>query len=410
MEKQLSDALKQFLNEDLQRIVLSNSRDREKLLKVQIRPVVIQESLKFQAEEFSGNQVFHKNLNAVQTEAYVMALLEKQMKQMDLKSSLGTVQALVSKKGKMTVKVREKKTSPGESPKISPLSRQEKLSRLAHNRSKRYVLEEGTPVPFLVDLGVMTAEGQIVRSRYDKFRQINRFLEFVEDVLPRLDKSRETVIIDFGCGKSYLTFAMYYYLKEKMGYPIRIIGLDLKREVIRHCNELSHKYGYETLQFYHGDIAGYEGVSQVDMVVTLHACDTATDYALAKAVRWGAKVILSVPCCQHELNTQMKNELLDPVFHYGIIKERMAALYTDALRAEVLENQGYRTQLLEFIDMEHTPKNILIRAVYQGSRKDNEKEIREITKFLHIKPALCRELLPVEENEGKGLTVPTFSD
>ena len=217
MEKQLSDALKQFLNEDLQGIVLSNSRDREKLLKVQIRPVVIQESLKFQAEEFSGNQVFHKNLNAVQTEAYVMALLEKQMKQMDLKSSLGTVQALVSKKGKITVKVREKKTSPGESPKISPLSRQEKLSRLAHNRSKRYVLEEGTPVPFLVDLGVMTAEGQIVRSRYDKFRQINRFLEFVEDVLPRLDKSRETVIIDFGCGKSYLTFAMYYYLKEKMG-------------------------------------------------------------------------------------------------------------------------------------------------------------------------------------------------
>ena len=183
-----------------------------------------------------------------------------------------------------------------------------------------------------------------------------------------------------------------------------------RSEVIRHCNELSHKYGYETLQFYHGDIAGYEGVSQVDMVVTLHACDTATDYALAKAVRWGAKVILSVPCCQHELNTQMKNELLDPVFHYGIIKERMAALYTDALRAEVLENQGYRTQLLEFIDMEHTPKNILIRAVYQGSRKDNEKEIREITKFLHIKPALCRELLPVEENEGKGLTVPTFSD
>ncbi len=402
MEKQLSDALKQFLNEDLQGIVLSNSRDKETLLKVQIRPVVIQGSLKFQAGEFAGNQVFHKNLDKAQTEAYIIKLLENQMKQMDLKSSLGTVQALVSKKGKMTVKVRERKESPAispaESPKISPLSRQEKLSRLAHNRPKRYILEEGTPVPFLVDLGVMTAEGKIVHSRYDKFRQINRFLEFVEDILPRLDKSRESVIIDFGCGKSYLTFAMYYYLKEKMGYPIRIIGLDLKREVIRRCNELSRKYGYETLQFYYGDIAGYEGVSQVDMVVTLHACDTATDYALAKAVRWGAKVILSVPCCQHELNAQIKNELLAPVFHYGIIKERMAALYTDALRAEVLENQGYRTQLLEFIDMEHTPKNILIRAVYQGIRKDNEKEIGEITKFLHIKPALCRELLDREEN------------
>lgn len=402
MEKQLSDALKQFLNEDLQGIVLSNSRDKETLLKVQIRPVVIQGSLKFQAGEFAGNQVFHKNLDKAQTEAYIIKLLENQMKQMDLKSSLGTVQALVSKKGKMTVKVRERKESPAispaESPKISPLSRQEKLSRLAHNRPKRYILEEGTPVPFLVDLGVMTAEGKSVHSRYDKFRQINRFLEFVEDILPRLDKSRESVIIDFGCGKSYLTFAMYYYLKEKMGYPIRIIGLDLKREVIRRCNELSRKYGYETLQFYYGDIAGYEGVSQVDMVVTLHACDTATDYALAKAVRWGAKVILSVPCCQHELNAQIKNELLAPVFHYGIIKERMAALYTDALRAEVLENQGYRTQLLEFIDMEHTPKNILIRAVYQGIRKDNEKEIGEITKFLHIKPALCRELLDREEN------------
>lgn len=402
MEKQLSDALKQLLNEDLQGIVLSNSRDKETLLKVQIRPVVIQGSLKFQAGEFAGNQVFHKNLDKAQTEAYIIKLLENQMKQMDLKSSLGTVQALVSKKGKMTVKVRERKESPAispaESPKISPLSRQEKLSRLAHNRPKRYILEEGTPVPFLVDLGVMTAEGKIVHSRYDKFRQINRFLEFVEDILPRLDKSRESVIIDFGCGKSYLTFAMYYYLKEKMGYPIRIIGLDLKREVIRRCNELSRKYGYETLQFYYGDIAGYEGVSQVDMVVTLHACDTATDYALAKAVRWGAKVILSVPCCQHELNAQIKNELLAPVFHYGIIKERMAALYTDALRAEVLENQGYRTQLLEFIDMEHTPKNILIRAVYQGIRKDNEKEIGEITKFLHIKPALCRELLDREEN------------
>ena len=395
MEKQLSDALKQFLNEDLQGIVLSNSRDKETLLKVQIRPVVIQGSLKFQAGEFAGNQVFHKNLDKAQTEAYIIKLLENQMKQMDLKSSLGTVQALVSKKGKMTVKVRERKESPAisptESPKISPLSRQEKLSRLAHNRPKRYILEEGTPAPFLVDLGVMTAEGKIVHSRYDKFRQINRFLEFVEDILPRLDKSRESVIIDFGCGKSYLTFAMYYYLKEKMGYPIRIIGLDLKREVIRRCNELSRKYGYETLQFYYGDIAGYEGVSQVDMVVTLHACDTATDYALAKAVRWGAKVILSVPCCQHELNAQIKNELLAPVFHYGIIKERMAALYTDALRAEVLENQGYRTQLLEFIDMEHTPKNIMIRAVKQGKpKKDEGLELQKLMEELHVEPTLYR--------------------
>lgn len=261
---------------------------------------------------------------------------------------------------------------------------------LQHNRQKRYVLQEGIPVPFLVDLGVMTADGTIVRTRYDKFRQINRFLEFIEDILPKLDKNKETTIIDFGCGKSYLTFAMYYYLHILKEYPIRVIGLDLKRDVIARCNQLADRYGYEKLKFYHGDIAEYEGVTQVDMVVTLHACDTATDYALAKAVRWGAKVILSVPCCQHELNHQIKNDLLKPVLQYGLIKERMAALYTDALRAELLESCGYRTQILEFIDMEHTPKNILIRAVYDGKPKNNLDGLQQIMEFLHADPTLWR--------------------
>jgi SAM-dependent methyltransferase len=229
----------------------------------------------------------------------------------------------------------------------------------------------------------MSENGTIIKSRYDKFRQINRFLEFIEDILPKLHKDRENVIIDFGCGKSYLTFAMYYYLHVQKGYSIRIIGLDLKQTVIDNCNRLSESYGYEKLRFYHGDIASYEGVSQVDMVVTLHACDTATDFALAKAVSWGASVILSVPCCQHELNKHIENSLMAPVFQYGLIKERMAALYTDALRAEILENQGYRTQILEFIDMEHTPKNILIRAVKQGEKKNNRSQIDEIMEFLH---------------------------
>ena len=251
------------------------------------------------------------------------------------------------------------------------------------------MLEEGKPVEFLVDLGVMTREGKIVRTRYDKFRQINRFLEFIEDILPNLDPGRETTIIDFGCGKSYLTFAMYHYLHCLKGYPVQIIGLDLKKDVITRCNLLAEQYGYEKLRFYHGDIASYEGVDHVDMVVTLHACDTATDYALAKAVRWGARVILSVPCCQHELNRQMKNEQMKPVFQYGLIKERMAALYTDALRAQLLEGQGYRTQILEFIDMEHTPKNILIRAVWDGRKKQNEKELQEIMDFLSVKPTLA---------------------
>lgn len=277
------------------------------------------------------------------------------------------------------------------------------LSGLQHNRQKHYILKEGIPVPFLQDLGVMTGDGKVVRTKYDKFRQINRFLELIEDVLPALDAGQENRIIDFGCGKSYLTFAMYYYLHELKGYPVRITGLDLKKDVISRCSRLAESYGYDSLEFCHGDIADYSGADQVDMVVTLHACDTATDYALAKAVAWGAKVILSVPCCQHELNRTMENPLLKPVFQYGIIKERMAALYTDALRAQLLEHRGYRTQILEFIDMEHTPKNLLIRAVWDGRPKDNLGEIGEILEFLHVKPLLYRllEEEPDAEKEGE---------
>ena len=315
--------------------------------------------------------------------------LDGQFRQAEIASALGSGLILVSKKGKVTVKVRGRGKAQAAPARITPMS---------HNRQKRYILEEGIAVPFLVDLGVMTKEGRVVNSRYDKFRQINRFLEMVEDVLPGLDKGRENTIIDFGCGKSYLTFDMYYYLRELRRYQVRIIGLDLKEDVIAHCEKLARAYGYDGLSFTCGDIAGYEGVDQVDMVVTLHACDTATDYALAKAVGWGAKVILSVPCCQHELNGQMENELMGPVFQYGLIKERMA-LYTDAIRAQVLEHMGYRTQILEFIDMEHTPKNILIRAVKQGKRKDNEGEIRELVKFLNVSPTIMRELMGETEAE-----------
>ena len=261
---------------------------------------------------------------------------------------------------------------------------------LSHNRAKKYILQEGKPVPFLQDLGVMTSDGKIVRTRFDKFRQINRFLEFIEDILPQLSKDREVTILDFGCGKSYLTFAMYYYLHELKNYDVRIIGLDLKTDVIRHCNELSEKYGYEKLRFLEGNIADYTGVDEVDMVVTLHACNTATDFALDKAVGWNARVILSVPCCQHELNEQIKNETLEPILKYGLIKERMAALITDALRAEYLGSCGYDAQILEFIDMEHTPKNILIRAVKTGKKKYNQDKIKRCEAFLHVDPMIGR--------------------
>lgn len=374
--------LEEFLNEDLLRIVISNPVEKQGVLKVKVRPLLLRGQLVFQAEELVGTQVLHKNFSVEECSRYIVKMLDGKLRQMELESRKGQVRILASRKGSISMKVKRQQK------KISACA-----SAADHNRQKNYVLKEGRPVPFLVDLGVMTGEGKIVKARYDKYRQINRFLEFIEDILPKLDKNRENVIIDFGCGKSYLTFAMYYYLHVLKGYSIRIIGLDLKQTVIDHCNRLSQQYGYEKLQFYHGDIASYEGVDHVDMVVTLHACDTATDYALAKAVRWGASVILSVPCCQHEMNQCMKNELLAPVFQYGIIKERMAALYTDALRAEILENQGYRAQILEFIDMEHTPKNILIRAVKQGKKKNNSREIEEILKFLHGKQTLAELLL-----------------
>lgn len=382
----LTSMLDYFINERLNQIVLSNPVEKDRIQKVKVRPMLLKGALTFQAEEFTKTQAFHKNLSGEELKNYLTQMLSSAFKQAEVLSELGSATVLVSKKGTMTVKTR--KNPPAKIQTGVEKSQTDLLEKLQHNRQKRYVIPEGHPVPFLVDLGVQTAEGKIVKSRYDKFRQINRFLEFIEDILPKLDKTRENVIIDFGCGKSYLTFAMYYYLHEMKGYPIRIIGLDLKKDVISHCSKLAEHYGYDKLQFYHGDIASYEGVDHVDMVVTLHACDTATDYALEKAVRWGAKVILSVPCCQHELNKQMNNDLLEPVLHYGLIKERMAALYTDALRAELLEQQGYRTQILEFIDMEHTPKNILLRAVYEGKLKHNEKEIQEILQFLQIQPTL----------------------
>ena len=388
----LASMLDDFINEQLNQIVLSNPVEKDLLQKVKVRPMLIKGALVFQAEEFTKTQAFHKNLNAGELKAYLTEQLSGVFKQAEVLSELGSATVLVSKKGTTTVKVRKHAPAKIQAAKTETQISEELREKLQHNRQKRYVIPEGHAVPFLVDLDVQTQDGKIVKSRYDKFRQINRFLEFIEDILPKLDKTRENVIIDFGCGKSYLTFAMYYYLHEMKGYPIRIIGLDLKKDVIRHCGKLAEHYGYDKLQFYHGDIVSYEGVDHVDMVVTLHACDTATDYALEKAVRWGAKVILSVPCCQHEMNRQIQCEALQPALKYGLVKERMSALLTDALRANLLEEAGYDTQLLEFISLEHTPKNILIRAVKRDGGQPVDTGINKMADFLHVHTCL-QELL-----------------
>ena len=356
--EEFRELLEQVLNENLLQMVFSGVKNPQAAIKVRVRPMMVKQSLVFQAAFWDGKKEKHTNFEKQQLMDAAWLWIQQDYKQLQAETTDMGVSVLVSKKGKVTIKKRKLQC-------VRP------AAELSHNRKKRYILEEGTPVPFLVELGVMTPEGRVVNSKQDKFRQINRFLEFIQDICPVLPRNRELTMIDFGCGKSYLTFAMYYYLHHLQGLDLRIIGLDLKEDVIEHCNELARKFGYEKLQFLTGDIADYEGVTQVDLVVTLHACDTATDYALAKAVAWNARAILSVPCCQHELNRQIKNETLEPVLKYGLLKERMAALITDGLRASLLEQQGYEVQVLEFIDMEHTPKNILIRAV----KKKNGKRI-----------------------------------
>ena len=382
--EELKILLQKILNKDLQQIILSNSRHPEQTQKVKIRPVLIREELLFQETAYRGTQVFHENFTAEQLTDRICTALQEQFRQGEFSAKTLQATVLVSKKGKLTLKVKNS----GKAPRTAA-SEEEELQALAHNRTKHYILEEGKPVDFLVGLGVQTPDGRVTRARFDKFRQINRYLEFIEDVIDELPKDRTIRIIDFGCGKSYLTFAMYYYLHELQHRDIQVTGLDLKTDVIQHCNELAEKLGYDRLKFERGDISTYEGTDVADMVVTLHACDLATDYALDKAVKWGARVILAVPCCQHELNRQIKCDPLKPVLKYGIIKERVAALLTDALRANLLEQQGYETQILEFIDMEHTPKNLLIRAVKKnGMRPKKSADIGTVEELLHVAPTL----------------------
>ena len=391
----LKELLDKYINEKLKKAVISNARKKDGISKLQVRPILLKGELVYQVTRTEGQKELHENFDKENVVAYLIRQMEENFKQLQLETREVSASALVSKKGKVTIKVKENKGK----------AKEEYVPMLSHNRTKNYLLKEGVPVPWLVDLGVMSQDGKVKNARYDKFKQLNRFLEFIEDVLPKLPKDREVQIIDFGCGKSYLTFAMYYYLKELKGYDICVTGLDLKEDVIKTCSKLAEKYGYTKLRFLQGDIASYEGADKVDMVVTLHACDTATDYALAKAVKWGASVILSVPCCQHELNRQVSNEALQPVLEYGILKERFAALLTDGLRAQMLQSKGYDTQILEFIDLEHTPKNLLIRAVKNENKKNDiqqQGKWEACAKAFHVEPTLQKLLFePIDRKDFK---------
>jgi len=366
-----------LLEEGLARAVLSKPRRESPYSKVTVRPVLVDEELRYQFEYRQGEKATHANLLPVEAETELAGLIHRDFRQALLQTPAHDYQVLDG-----TKVLRRPPTA--------------KPSGLQHDRRKRRLLEEGEPVPFLVELGVMTPEGKVRAQQHGKFRQVNRFLELVDDVLPR----RALRIVDFGSGKSYLTFALYHLLAVERGLDVEVVGLDLKEDVIERCRALAERLGYERLRFEIGDIALFEG-EPADVVVSLHACDTATDDALARAVRWGAEVILTVPCCQHELKGQLRAEGLDPLLGHGILRERFAALATDAARAQLLESVGYRTQVVEFVDLEHTAKNVLIRAVRKGDgNADALRRYRAFKEQLGIDPALERalhDLLPEED-------------
>lgn len=323
-----------------------------------------------QLEKFTDTQAFHENLNLEDAFDVLINMVMNEYRNINLFTSDADYQIMVSKKG--NIKVTQKNPS-------------KKLKREEHNKQKQYIINENEPCDFLYILGVMNEEGQVFKKKYDKFKQINKFLEIVDDSLSDKNIKDDFMIIDFGCGKAYLTFALYYYFYYIKNIKAKIIGLDLKEEVILFCNETAKKLNYENLKFMYGDIRDFEYKNKVNMIVTLHACDTATDAALIKAIGWDCDIILSVPCCQHEFFNKIENDSLNPMLKHGLIKERMSSLITDSLRSLFLETKGYKVQLMEFISMEHTPKNILIRAVKANKNtKTAEIEYEEFKKFWNL--------------------------
>lgn len=318
---------------------------------------------------YKQNKAYHENIPFEQVGNFLRANCSH-FKQVQLYTSEGDYQALINKKGEATIKRKPASKKPATS--------------LSHNRKKQYILNDETAKGFLIQLGIMSEDGQIKPSKYDKYKQINKYLETIEGVMSEFEQDFIR-IIDFGCGKSYLTFAMYHYLTEILHKQVEIVGLDLKEDVIAFCNDLAKKLGYDHLKFQVGDIGKYTTNQHIDMVVSLHACNTATDAALAKAVGWEAKVILAVPCCHHECYTQITNPLLDPILKHGILKEKIASFITDGMRSLYLEGMGYKVNVMEFIDMQHTPKNVLIKAIKAGTTNTKALDTyKQLSEGMHL--------------------------
>lgn len=357
--------INEICKDNIIKVVISNKKNKE----IKYNKIVFQLKEKnnkeyYQVERFTDKQVFHENIESKDLNDRILEYMKEDFKQLNAWSGNTTYDVKISKKGKVFLGKKK--------------SNNENIVIKGHNKEKNYILKEGMLIQPLIDLGVFTKEGKVVNSKYDKYKQINRFIEIVDDEIKK-NNYEELTILDFGCGKSYLTFVLYYYFVEIKKINVKMIGLDLKEDVIKKCNEIAKKYKFDNLHFELGDINGFKYNNKVDMVITLHACDTATDYALYNAIKWNAKMIFSVPCCQHEFNHQMKAENLDILNKYGIIQERVAALMTDSIRGNLLECVGYKTQLLEFIDISHSPKNILIRASKSNlSKSKKEKSLQQV--------------------------------
>jgi SAM-dependent methyltransferase len=367
--EELKNAIVEITKEDIIKLVISNKINNN----VEYNKItfILKENNNkkyYQIEKFTDKQVFHENIDTDILEAKVTEYTEANYKQISAWSNTATFELKISKKGKVLLSKKK--------------SDNVKLATKDHNKGKNYILKEGMIIEPLIDLGIFTKEGKVINSKYDKYKQINRFVEIIDDEIKKNDY-KELTILDFGCGKSYLTFVLYYYFVEIKKIKVNMIGLDLKADVIKKCNDIAKRYNYENLHFELGDINGFKYNNKVDMVITLHACDTATDYALYNAIKWNSKMIFSVPCCQHEFNQQMKTEDLSILTKYGIVQERIAALMTDSVRANLLECVGYKTQLLEFIDIAHSPKNILIRASKTTiSKEKKHKALSEVTNLM----------------------------
>jgi hypothetical protein len=376
--EELKSAIHEIVQQDIIKLVISNKINKDATY-YKIIFVLKQDDVKqyYQIEKSTDKQVFHENIDIDSLGQKLLEYVPSNYKQVDAWSNTATFELKISKKGKVHLGVKKSDNA--------------KLNNKEHNKEKNYILKEGMIIEPLIDLGIFTKDGKVVNSKYDKYKQINRFVEIIDDEVKNND-FKELTILDFGCGKSYLTFVLYYYFVEIKKINVKMIGLDLKEDVIKKCNDIAKKYNYENLHFELGDINGFKYNNSVDMVITLHACDTATDYALYNAIKWDSKMIFSVPCCQHEFNSQIKTESLSILTKYGIVQERVSALMTDSVRANLLECVGYKTQLLEFIDISHSPKNILIRASKSNISKDKREsaltEVNVLMSQFNLNPTL----------------------